>query len=358
MALQVFNTDTVSTGVIANLGTDDDLYVKAGVLLASTDASVVVSASGSGQTLHIDGQVVSDTTFAISVDGGNHLYLGESSLVRSFNSDAINLAGSDTSIEMNGRVFADNYGLLLSGSGAAESDVTNTGTIFGRDTGCLFVTSDFVTLDNSGVISGSAGVWTQGSGNVSITNSGTIKGSSTGITNLGTGTLSIENAGLIRLGIYLGSESDSYDGRLGRVIGTVEAGAGNDTIKGGTSNERFQGDTGRDILSGGAGADMFIYLAAADSTNAIAGRDLIGDFSHRSHDILDVSSIDARPATGGDDDFSFVGTSAFSSTSGQIRYAIQGNSTFVYFNTDTDKAAEMTIELTGKIHLVASDFAL
>jgi hypothetical protein len=59
MALQVFNSDSIGPGIQANLGTDD-LFVKAGVLLASTDGSSTISANGVGNILHIDGQVISD----------------------------------------------------------------------------------------------------------------------------------------------------------------------------------------------------------------------------------------------------------------------------------------------------------
>ena len=157
-------------------------------------------------------------------------------------------------------------------------------------------------------------------------------------------------SGLIRLGAILGDQADIYDGRLGRITGTLVAGAGDDTVKGDTSDESFEGGAGRDLLSGGAGADHFIYADAGDSTLEASGRDRITDFSHKSHDIIDFSTL--IPG-----ELDFVGKSQFSSID-EIRYQISGKSTFVYVNLDADPAAEMAIQFAGKIKFVQADFSI
>jgi hypothetical protein len=355
MALQVFNSDSIGPGIQANLGTDD-LFVKAGVLLASTDGSSTISANGVGNILHIDGQVISD---GLCLDLGFpdigpqqiNTYLGASSVVRSYGGTAIALFGADHTIEMQGKVFAEGLGLSLIGGDGSESFITNDGLISAGHTGVLVDTADYTTIENSGKIDGDvAGIWIQGtSGGIRIVNSGTIKGEQ-GIVNVSDSGIVIENSGLIRLGAQLGNEDDTYDGRFGRITGDLLAGTGDDTIKGGASDERFQGEAGRDLISGGGGADMFIYNVAGDSTLDSAGRDLITDFSHKSRDIIDFSNL-----IGGELDF--VGKSHFSGAD-EIRFQIIGKSTFVYVNLDTDSEAEMAIQCSGKIKFVQSDFAI
>ncbi|UVC10324.1 calcium-binding protein [Rhizobium sp. TH2] len=356
MVMHIFNSDSIGAGIRAYLGQDDALFVKSGVLVASTDGSTTIRAGGFGTVLHIDGQVISEN---LCLDIGTtapslymSIYLGESSVVRSYLGTAIALHFAEHTIEMHGKVFATLDGLQLSLGDGAESYIANAGTIDADLRGIFLETLDDVFLENTGMINGdTAGIWVQGtSGDVWITNSGTIKSSTSGITNIGDGALHIENSGLIRLGAFLGDQSDIYDGRLGRITGTLVAGAGDDTVKGGTSDESFQGGAGRDLLSGGGGADQFIYVNAGDSTLEVSGRDLISDFSHKGRDIIDFSTL--IPG-----ELDFVGKSHFSGAD-EIRYQISGKSTFVYLNLDADPEAEMAIQFAGKIKFVESDFSI
>lgn len=356
MVMYIFNSDSIGAGIRAYLGQDDALFIKSGVLVASTDGNTTIRAGGYGTALHIDGQVIS---YELCLEVGLvapslHVstYLGETSVVRSYLGTAIALNFAEHTIEMHGKVFATLDGLQLSRGDGAESYITNAGTIQANQRAIFLETLDDVFIENTGMISGdTAGIWVQGaSGDVWIANSGTIKSGTSGITNIGDGALHIENSGLIRLGAVLGDQSDIYDGRLGRITGTLVAGAGDDTVKGGTSDESFEGGAGRDLLSGGAGADHFIYADAGDSTLEVGGRDRITDFSHKSHDIIDFSSL--IPG-----ELDFVGKSRFSGED-EIRYQISGKSTFVYVNLDADPEAEMAIQFAGKIKFVESDFSI
>jgi hypothetical protein len=355
MALQVINSDLVGTGDQVTLGTDDDVYVAAGVVVASTDGNLCIAANGADHIVHVEGQLATDS-YAIQLGLGNatvdcQTYLGTDSIVRSFGTVALALYGGGHTVEMRGKVFAEAYGVQLVEGTGVDSFVTNSGTISANDTGCYFETDDYVYLDNSGVIKGVDGIYVSGGGGMSIDNSGTIKGSLHGIETFGdAGAFNIANSGTIRLGAILSGVADIYRGQEGRITGDLVAGAGDDTIMGGAYGERFEGDAGRDIMTGGAGADFFIYVDDGDSTLHADGRDIIGDFSHRQRDIVDFSTL----ITG---ELDFVGKAQFSGDN-EIRYKIIGQTTYVYVNLDNDSTAEMAIQFGGKIKFGETDFAL
>lgn len=71
-----------------------------------------------------------------------------------------------------------------------------------------------------------------------------------------------------------------------------------------------------------------------------------------------TSHIDAKPATTGDDSFSWIGSSKFSGTAGQLHYVSEHGSTIVEGDVNGDRIADFQIELKGKVALSASDFLL
>ena len=96
----------------------------------------------------------------------------------------------------------------------------------------------------------------------------------------------------------------------GGVENTLDGGAGDDTITGGSGADRIIGGSGADALRGGAGNDAFVFLWAAGGTPDI--RDTIFDFgigtAARGDDVIDVSAIDANVNRGGNQAFTFGGT--------------------------------------------------
>ena len=74
-------------------------------------------------------------------------------------------------------------------------------------------------------------------------------------------------------------------------------------------------------------------------------------------DKIDLSDIDARPDVSGNQAFTFINKSAFSSP-GQVCYSQSNGNTIVSGNTDFDSSAEFQIELTGLYTLSAADFVL
>ena len=106
--------------------------------------------------------------------------------------------------------------------------------------------------------------------------------------------------------------------------------AGNDTLDGGSGDDIIVGGAGFDLLRGGSGRDVFHFDSIGEisvrSGNGWAGNDRVLDFeaggagSSGTIDRIDLSRIDANSRTGRDDDFSYIGTNAFSGRAGQLRW--------------------------------------
>ncbi|HYD68997.1 calcium-binding protein [Azospirillum sp.] len=132
--------------------------------------------------------------------------------------------------------------------------------------------------------------------------------------------------------------------------------AGHDTMFGGAGNDTMEGNGGGDVMNGGAGADIFVLYQAAESTPDAF--DWISDFSQAQGDKISLNTIDARAHTSGNQDFSFIGQSGFTSE-GQLRYHHENGKTIVEANlVDYSDGAEMKIVLNGTINLTANDFFL
>ena len=147
---------------------------------------------------------------------------------------------------------------------------------------------------------------------------------------------------------------DFLDGGAGN--DSLRGGSGNDTLKGNIGNDLLIGNTGADKLDGGGGADVFQYFSTAESGVGSLKRDAISDFVHNS-DKIDVHSIDAKFGASGNQDFSFIGTQAFSAE-GQVRVVTEGDNTLVQINTTGNDGTESEIQLAGHVTLFAADFVL
>ncbi len=144
--------------------------------------------------------------------------------------------------------------------------------------------------------------------------------------------------------IYGGADND-----------TINGGAGNDTFYGEAGNDLITGGAGLDVMTGGTGNDRFIFTSASDTGNSNATADRIMDFSQAQFDRFDVSQIDA--IVGGDpDQFSFLGSNAFTNVAGQLRYQQTGGNTYIQGDTNGDGVADFIIRVDGLHTLTASDF--
>jgi Ca2+-binding RTX toxin-like protein len=130
---------------------------------------------------------------------------------------------------------------------------------------------------------------------------------------------------------------------------------GNDSLAGGGGNDGLNGGTGKDSLTGNAGADRFVFTSANDST--AAAFDVITDFV-RGSDKIDLSKLDAIATRAGQQDFTFIGKSAFSANAtGQLRIEMSGGKLMLFGSTDADAAAEFSVQIMGTTTLSAGDLA-
>lgn len=147
---------------------------------------------------------------------------------------------------------------------------------------------------------------------------------------------------------------DQIFGRTGN--DTLIGGRGKDVIKGGNGNDTITGGADADTMIGNAGNDVFNFDATTESGVSAATRDLIQSFVQgATGDLIDVHDIDAKASLGGNQDFTFIGTAAFSAE-GQIRFDVIGTHTILEFNTSGTSGAEMGLDLAGAYTLTAADF--
>ncbi|MEJ5988354.1 M10 family metallopeptidase C-terminal domain-containing protein [Ramlibacter sp. PS3R-8] len=139
--------------------------------------------------------------------------------------------------------------------------------------------------------------------------------------------------------------------------------AGNDRLLGFAGADILYGDAGRDVLTGGLGgdrlfggegADIFDLDRVGESGLSSGSRDVIGDFQ-RGADRIDLRTIDANAAAGGDQAFSgFIGAARAFNAPGQLKF----RDGVLYGNTDNDPAAEFAIRVTGVAGLSDPDVML
>lgn len=150
----------------------------------------------------------------------------------------------------------------------------------------------------------------------------------------------------------------------------LQGGAGDDVLNGGDGDDRLWGNDGADrlnggagadvliggggvdVLTGGAGADAFVFNAVSESPAGLS-RSIITDFQP-GVDQIDLSRIDALPATPVDDAFTFIGTAGFSGRGGEVRQA----ALVIGIDLDGDRVADMQIEIGAPGALSAGDFIL
>lgn len=156
--------------------------------------------------------------------------------------------------------------------------------------------------------------------------------------------------------LRLGGWDDEGWGGAGadRIFGGNNA----DTLRGGTGADTLRGDEGADRLFGDAGADRFVFASALDSTVLATGRDQIGDFSRAQGDRIDLSPIDADPATNGNAAFIWRGTQSFSGDAGEVRWRDSGNHILVLADLDGDRAADFGFLVMNTLTLREADFVL
>ena len=113
----------------------------------------------------------------------------------------------------------------------------------------------------------------------------------------------------------------------------------NNTITGNDGVNIIVGGLGIDTLRGNGGGDAFVWSSIAE-----VGSDDVVDYSSAQGDVLHFTNIDANETVADNQDFTFIGTAAFTAP-GQINWSTNGTDTFIQLNTDADLAAEAIIQL-------------
>lgn len=134
---------------------------------------------------------------------------------------------------------------------------------------------------------------------------------------------------------------------------TVVGGAGDDRLKGGEDADLLIGGIGKDRLTGHGGNDTFEFNFVNHSLDAT--RDIIVDFT-QGEDKIDLSDIDADTNLANDQDFTFVGTAAFSGQAGELRYVQRGTHTLIRGDVNGDGQRDFTIVASHVIAFADTDF--
>ena len=120
---------------------------------------------------------------------------------------------------------------------------------------------------------------------------------------------------------------------------------GNDQIDGGAGNDILHAGGGRDVLTGGTGNDSFVFsIYTGGFTNEVT------DFEDGETLVLNQGWENNAPFTP-----MFIGTDAFSSTAGEVRYEQSGGQTLLHIDIDGDGNTDETLTLSsGEFSLVGS----
>lgn len=131
-----------------------------------------------------------------------------------------------------------------------------------------------------------------------------------------------------------GNGRDTLIGGRGRDF--LKGGLHADTLLGGNGHDFLWGGYGQDTMTGGAGHDTFVFFESRDSQGTF-NSDVITDFES-GVDRLNFDSVFRGP-------YQFIGSDAFSGTSGEVRAFSDGADTIVRVDVDGDGAGDMRIVL-------------
>ncbi len=258
MAL-IVGTPYSGTGTPFTLAAGDHFILQPGVLIYSTNGDAVSSSNG-GHRFDIYGKIIGAQGIKMGDsddDFGNTLTIYATGSVSSLSTgdDAIDIRGGQSKV-INYGLISGNYGIDLFSDSGTGSSVTNYGTITTQAFAISNNGLEKITVVNKGTITSYASVAVYGGGGADlVTNTGTINGD-----------------------VRLSGGSDIFEGKGGRVKGSVFGGAEKDSLRGGSFVDKLDGEGGddaitgrggKDILTGGTGADHFYYYAVSELGDTI-----------------------------------------------------------------------------------------
>ncbi|GHC62228.1 calcium-binding protein [Neogemmobacter tilapiae] len=277
----------VGSGVQLTVGGTTDVVVGPNGLIDSDD-SYAISMTGSNQTLTISGMVRSsgdDTIkFGDQDSDRNHVVIIEKSgFVVGDYDDALSFTSKNFTV-INKGTITGLYPIYGSNSENSAVKINNSGSITATYSSAIYVSGDdegLVTINNTGRIyaydEDAVDISTIG---LKLVNSGTIVSLDDNSVSASTANDSVVNKGKLVGNVSLDNGNDLYDGRLGRIVGDIYGGDGNDRLLGGNmaealygdeGNDRIQGGGGRDELYGGGGNDSFVFNRLSERGDTISG---------------------------------------------------------------------------------------
>jgi Ca2+-binding RTX toxin-like protein len=120
----------------------------------------------------------------------------------------------------------------------------------------------------------------------------------------------------------------------------------NNRIIGNDAANIIVGSYGKDTVTGGGGADAFVWSSIDEIGLFNFDPDIVTDYSSAQGDVLHFTNIDADETVAGNQDFTFIGTAAFTAP-GQINLVTNGTDTFIQLNTNADLTVDGIIQLNG-----------
>ena len=152
--------------------------------------------------------------------------------------------------------------------------------------------------------------------------------------------------GLGRDTMYGGSANDTLQGDGASDVLYGEN--GRDRLDGGTGNDTLYGGEGGDTLIGGDGADTFAFLSSAE-IGLGATADQILDF---------VSGTDKIDLSGHPSSMTFIGSTAFSGTAGELRYFSLGDVGFLVADLTGNMVADFELQFINGATVAGGDLIL
>ena len=118
----------------------------------------------------------------------------------------------------------------------------------------------------------------------------------------------------------------------------------------------FVGGFGAQFLMGGQGYNILTYLSVGDGNDKMSAFD-------PAKDVIDLSHMDGDITAAGVQNFTFIGSAAFSGFGAQVRYQLDPIKDVTYVQADLagdagNATPDFTITLAGLVPLTAANFAL
>ena len=337
-----FNGDQTSTGadqLFEGLGGNDTINAGGGndVLIGGTGADAMTG--GTGDDLYeVDN--AGDTVFEFANEGTDTVGVSLASYTLGANVENGFFTGTGA-YSLSGNNLANE---LVGGDGGGTLSGEN-----GRDT--------LIGGDGEDRLIGGGSVDTMDGGEGNDRYDVTARNDVINDTGASTGDMVISANSEINLNDFTGIENGTVTGSRNL---NVTGNASDNVLRGNDGNNILTGQGGADVLMGGAGDDRFDFNSVSDST--ASSTDKIRDFQVATveglNDVIDLFDIDAKSTALFNNAFTFIGTDAFSSKEGELRYYNTSNSTMVEGDVNGDGVADLVIRLIGNMSLSDADFVL